>query len=162
MKPEKFTVSIDRALWWDRNMLLREIEKPELRGSMLRKALLLAMDSPHTQYCEDAPAMAMVNYLHRKQCEIDSPFTVVMKVRTVDGKEHKYTVCVGEMNFATKNLEDLVQELVRPESLKLVRGAAKELKFEEVALVTSYVEDDSLDEFDQEQHRAAAEARGCV
>lgn len=129
---------------------------------MLRKALLLAMDSSRTQYCEDAPAMAMVDYLHRKQCETDSPFTVVLKLRTVDGKEHKYTVRIGEMNFATKNLEDLVKELVHPQSVKLVRGAAKELKFEEVALVTSYVEDDSLDEFDQEQHRVAAEARGCL
>lgn len=154
-------LTIDNALWWDKQMLLKEMEKSEWRGSMCSKAVLKAMNSAYTTYCEDAPAMAMTDYLNKKQCDIDGPFKVVMKVRTTEGKGHMYSATITEMNFATKDMVDLLRELVRPTTLKLVRQAAKELKFEEVASVTAYVEDDSLDEFDQEQHRAAAEIRGC-
>ena len=159
MKSEEVTV--DNALWWDKQMLLKEMEKSEWRGSMCSKAVLNAMNSAYTTYCEDAPAIAMTDYLRKKQCDIDGPFKVLMKVRTTEGKGHMYSVTITEMNFATKDMVDLLRELVRPTTLKLVRQAAKELKFEEVASVTAYVEDDSLDEFDQEQHRAAAEIRGC-
>lgn len=154
-------ITIDNALWWDKQMLLKEMEKSEWRGSMCSKAVLNAMNSAYTMYCEDAPAMAMTDYLRKKQCDIDSPFKVVMKVRTTEGKGHMYSVTIGVMNFATKDMVDLLSELVRPTTLKMVRQAAKELEFKEVASVTAYVEDDSLDEFDQEQHRAAAEIRGC-
>lgn len=128
---------------------------------MCSRAVLQAMNSAYTMYCEDAPAMAMTKYLHDKQCDIEGPFKVVMKVRTTEGKGRMYCVTITEINFATKDMLDLLQELVRPTALKLVRQAAQELKFGEVEYVTAYVEDDSLDEFDQEQHRAAAEIRGC-
>lgn len=142
-------------------MLLKEMEKSEWRGSMCSRAVLNAMNSAYTMYCEDAPAMAMTKYLQDKQCDIECPFKVVMKVRTTEGKGRMYSITITEINFATKDMVDLLDDLVRPTALKLVIQAAKELKFEEVASVTSYVEDDSLDEFDQEQHRAAAEIRGC-
>lgn len=155
-------VTVDNALWWEKRMLLKEMEKSEWRGSMCSKAVLKAMNSPFTTYCEDAPSLAMIAYLREKQCEIDGTFKVVMKVRTKEGKGRMYSVTINEMNFATEDLLDLIREIVEPTAVKLVRGAAKEMKFEEVASVTAYVEDDSLDEFDQEQHRVAADARGCV
>lgn len=157
----KTEVTIDKALWWDKQMLLKEMEKSEWRGSMCSKAVLDAMNSVYTVYCEDAPALALTEYVHKKHCDINGPFKVVMKVRTKEGKGFMYSVQITEINFATKDMLDLVRELVHPTALKLVRQAAKELKFEDVALVTAYVEDDSLEEFDQEQHRAAAEIRGC-
>lgn len=160
MKSEEIT--IDSALWWDKQMLLKEMEKSEWRGSMCSKAVLKAMNSAYTMYCEDAPAMAMTDYLRKRQCDIEGPFKVVMKVRTTEGKGRMYSVTISEINFATKDMVDLLQHLVHPTAMKLVLQAAKELKFEEVASVTAYVEDDSLDEFDQEQHRVAAEARGCL
>lgn len=134
-------VTIDNALWWDKRMLLKEMEKSEWRGSMCTKAVLEAMNSPYTKYCEDAPSLAMTSYLQKKQCEIDGPFKVVMKVRTKEGKGRMYTVSIGEKNFATKDMLDLIRELVHPQALKLIKQAAKELKFEEVASVTAYVED---------------------
>lgn len=154
-------VTIDNALWWDKQMLLKEMEKSEWRGSMCSRAVLNAMNSAYTTYCEDAPAMAMTDYLCKKQCDIDGPFKAVMKVRTKEGKGFMYSVTITEINFATKDMVDLLQELVRPTALRMVRQAAKELKFEDIAYVTAYVVDDSLEEFDQEQHRAAAEIRGC-
>lgn len=154
-------ITIDNALWWDKQMLLKEMEKSEWRGSMCSRAVLNAMNSAYTMYCEDAPSMAMIDYLKKKQCDINGPFKVVMKVRTTEGKGRMYSVTITEINFATKDMLDLLQELVKPTAMKLVRQADKELKFGEVASVTAYVEDDSLDEFDQEQHRAAAEIRGC-
>ena len=155
-------VTIDNALWWDKQMLLKEMEKSEWRGSMCSKAVLNAMNSAYTMYCEDAPSLAMTDYLRKRQCDIEGPFKVVMKVRTTEGKGRMYSVTITEINFATKDMVDLLQELVYPTAMKLVRQAANELKFEEVASVTAYVEDYSLDEFDQEQHRVAAEARGCL
>lgn len=154
-------ITIDNALWWDKQMLLKEMEKSEWRGSMCSKAILNAMNSAYTMYCEDAPSLAMTDYLRKRQCDIEGPFKVVMKVRTTEGKGRMYSVTITEMNFATKDIVELLQHLVRPTAMKLIIQAAKELKFEEVASVTAYVEDDSLDEFDQEQHRVAAEARGC-
>lgn len=154
-------ITIDNALWWDKSMLLKEMEKSEWRGSMCSRAVLNAMNSAYTMYCEDAPSMAMTKYLHDKQCDIDGPFKVVMKVRTTEGKGRMYSVTITEMNFATKDMVELLQHLVHPTVLKLVKQAAQELRFDEVASVTAYVEDDSLDEFDKEQHRVAADARGC-
>ena len=113
-----------------------------------------------TYYC-DAPVDAMLEYLHDKHWEINGPFKVVMTVKTKKGEEHVYTVQIGEMNFATKDIDELRIHLVKPTALKLIRQAANELEFKKVISVTAYVEDDSLDEFDQEQHRAAAEIRGC-
>ena len=122
-------------------MLLKEMEKSEWRGSMCSKAVLDAMNSPYTMYCEDAPAMAMTDYLNKKQCDISGPFKVVMKVRTTEGKGFMYNVLISEINFATKDMVDLLRELVHPTALKLVMRAAKDLKFKDVASVTGYVED---------------------
>lgn len=122
-------------------MLLKEMENSKWRGSMCSKAVLNAMNSAYTMYCKDAPSMAMTDYLRKRQCDIDGPFKVVMKVRTTEGKGFMYNVLVSEINFATKDMVDLLQEIVHPTALKLVRRAAQELKFEEVASVTAYVED---------------------
>ena len=122
-------------------MLLKEMERSEWRGSMCSKAVLTAMNSAYTMYCEDAPSMAMIDYLRRKQCDINGPFKVMMKVRTTEGKGLMYSVLISEINFATKDMVDLIREIVHPTALKMVKQAAKELKFEEVASVTAYVED---------------------
>ena len=122
-------------------MLLKEMENSKWRGSMCSKAVLDAMNSAYTMYCDDAPAMAMIGYLHKKQCNIDGPFKVMMKVRTTEGKGFMYSVLISEINFATKDMVDLLRELVHPTALKMVKQAAKELKFEDVASVTAYVED---------------------
>ena len=140
MKTEEF--KIERALWWNKGMLLKEMEKSKWRGSMCSRAVLQAMNSLETMYCEDAPALAMTDYLHKKQCDIEGPFKVVMKVRTTEGKGRMYSVTITEINFATKDMVDLLQHLVHPTVLKLIIQAAKELKFEEVASVTAYVVED--------------------
>lgn len=133
-------VTIDNALWWDKLMLLKEMEKSEWRGSMCSKEVLNAMNSAYTMYCEDAPSMAIMKYLHDKQCDIEGPFKVVMKVRTTEGKGRMYSITITEINFATKDMVDLIRDLVHPTAIKLVRKASQELKFEEVASVTAYVE----------------------
>lgn len=154
-------VTVYNALWWDKQMLLKEMEKSEWRGSMCSKAVLNAMNNVETTYCKDAPSLAMTEYLHKKNCDIDGPFKVVMKVMTKDGKGFMYSVSISEINSSSKDIVDMVRELVQPTALKLVRQAANELKFEDVKSVTAYVDDGRLDEFDQEQHRVAADARGC-
>lgn len=154
-------VTVDNALWWDKGMLLKEMEKSKWRGSMCSKAVLNAMHSVYTTYCEDAPSLAMTEYLNKKNCDIDGPFKVVMKVRSKDGKGFMYSVSINESNSETKDIVELIRELVQPTALTLVTQAANELNFEDVKSVTAYVDDGRLDEFDQEQHRVAANARGC-
>ena len=94
-----------------------------------------------TMYYCDAPEAAMLEYLHDKHWEINCPFKVVMTVKTKKGEEHVYTVQIGEMNFATKDLDELRIHIVQPTALKLIRQAANELEFNKVISVTSYVEE---------------------
>lgn len=137
----KNEVTIERALWWNKAMLLREMEKSGWSGGMCGEAILEAMNRLETMYCEDAPALAMTSFLKEKQCDIRGPFTVYMKVKTKQGKGYIFNVSIGEINFATKDMVDFQRELVRPTSFKLVRQAAKELKFEDVLSVTAYVDE---------------------
>ena len=140
MKSSEFTVA--DALWWDRKMLIADITKANLRGSpWFAKWALKALDDPLMPYYCDAPLLAVTEYLHDKHCEIDGPFKIVMTVKTIDGDKRVYTVQIGEMNFATKDFQDVLDEIGRPTALKLVREAAKELKFEEVISVSAYVEE---------------------
>ena len=99
MKTEE--IAIGNALWWDKRMLISEITKPDLqRGPLCAACVLKALEDPTTNYYSDAPILAMTEYLHDKQCDIDGPFNVVMKVRTTEGKGRMYRVTINEINFA--------------------------------------------------------------
>lgn len=140
MKTEEITIG--NALWWDKRMLISEITKPDLqRGPLCAACVLKALEDPTTNYYSDAPLLAITEYLHDKQCDIDGPFKVVMKVRTIEGKGFMYNVLISEINFATKDMVDLQCHLARPTALKLIRQAAQELKFEEIEYVSAYVEE---------------------
>lgn len=139
MKTKEFT--IDNAFWWGPNMLVLSKRKHHAGcKSWCTRIPLEGLESTATYYCE-APAEAMTEYLHKKQCDIDGPFNVVMTVKTKKGDVHVYTVQIGELNFATKDLDELYTHLVQPTALKLLREAAKELEFKKVISVTSYVEE---------------------
>lgn len=139
MKTKEFT--IDNAFWWAPNMLVPEIRKHHAGcKSWCCRIPLEGQELTTTYYCE-APAEAMTEYLHKKQCDINGPFKVVMTVKTKKGEEHVYTVQIGEMNFATKGWDELHTHLIQPTVLKLLRHAANELGFKKVISVTAYVEE---------------------
>ena len=149
------------ALSWDKLVLLKELSDPEnLRGLNL-KWVMQKINDPYTVYYSDAPKVAIMEYLVAKHCILKTPFKAVLKVKTKDGKAYMYTREVTEMNFGSEELEDLIIGLVNPMASSLIGAARRDVKFENVAQVSAYVEDDSLEEFDQEQHRVAADARGC-
>ena len=140
MKTKEFTV--DKAFWWAPNMLVAEKRKHHAGcKSWCTRVPLKAEDVLTTTYYCEAPAEAMTEYLNKKQCDIDGPFKVVMTVKTKNGENHVYNVQIGEMNFATKDLDELHTHLVQPTVLKLIRQAANELGFKKVISVTSYVEE---------------------
>lgn len=140
MKTSEFTV--DKAFWWAPGMLVAEkIKHKSHKQCWITLAPLNAQDVLTTTYYCEAPADAMTEYLQKKQCDIDGPFNVVMTVKTKKGEEHVYTVQIGEMNFATKDLDELHTHLIQPTVLKLLREAANELEFKNVVSVTSYVEE---------------------
>lgn len=140
MKSSEFTV--DKAFWWAPNMLVAEKPEHHAHGQVwCSKIPLKDKDVLTTTYYCEAPTEAMTEYLNKKQCDIDGPFKVVMTVKTKKGEEHVYNVQIGEMNFATKDLDELQTHLVNPTVLKLMRQAGNELKFNEVVSVTAYVED---------------------
>lgn len=139
MKTKEFTV--DKAFWWANGMFVAEKRKHHAGcKSWCTRIPLEGMELTTTYYCE-APAEAMTEYLHKKQCDINGPFNVVMTVKTKKGEEHVYTVQIGEMNFSTKDLDELRIHLVQPTALKLIRQASNELEFKKVISVTSYVEE---------------------
>ena len=140
MKTKEFT--IDNAFWWAPNMFVLEKRKHHSGcKSWCTRVTLKAEDVLTTTYYCEAPAEAMTEYLHKKQCDIDGPFNVVMTVKTKKGEEHVYTVQIGEMNFSTKDLDELHTHLIQPTVLKLLRQAADELEFNKVISVTAYVEE---------------------
>ncbi len=140
-------VTLDKAFWWAKGMFVAEKRKHHAGcKSWCTKVPLKAEDVSTTYYYYDAPAIAMLEYLRNKHFEINGPFTVVMTVKTVDGESHVYNVSIGEINFATKELDGLYDDLVKPTALKLIKAAADELEFKKVISVTTYVEDDSLEE----------------
>lgn len=139
MKTKEFTV--DKAFWWAPNLMVAEKRKHHAGCKSWCFKIPLEKDELTTTYYCDAPAFAMTEYLHKKQCDINSPFKVVMTVKTKKGEEHVYTVQIGEMNFATKDLDELYTHLVQPTVLKLIRQAGNELEFDEVVSVTAYVEE---------------------
>ena len=140
MKTKEFT--IEKAFWWANGLFVAEKRKHHAGcRSWCTIVPLEAQDVLTTPYYYDAPAEAMTEYLNKKQCDINGPFKVVMTVKTKKGEEHVYTVKIGEMNFATKDLDDLTYELVHPTALKLVKQAANELEFKKVISVTAYVEE---------------------
>lgn len=135
-------VTVDKAFWWAPGMLVAEkIKHKSHKQCWITLSPLNAQDVLTTTYYWDATKLAMAQYLHNKHWEIDGPFKVVMTVKTKKGEEHVYTVQIGEMNFATKELEELMTHIVRPTALKLIRQAANELEFKNVVSVTSYVEE---------------------
>jgi hypothetical protein len=140
MKTKEFTV--DKAFWWAPN--LRVAEKPGCK-SWCTRIPLEGQELTTTYYC-DAPVEAMTEYLNKKQCDINGPFKVVMTVKTKNGEEHVYNVQIGEMNFATKDLDELHTHLVQPTVLTLVRQAGNELEFNKVVSVTAYVEEGDTSE----------------
>jgi len=135
-------ITVDKAFWWAPNLLVAENPKHhEGYKSWCTRVPLEGQELTTTYYCE-APAEAMTEYLNKKQCDIDGPFKVVMTVKTKNGENHVYNIQIGEMNFATKDLDELHTHLVQPTVLKLIRQAGNELEFKKVISVTAYVEDD--------------------
>lgn len=139
MKTKEFTV--EKAFWWANGMLVAEKAKHHAGCKSWCVKIPLEKDVLTTTYYEDAPISAMTEYFDKKQCEIDGPFNVVMTVNTKKGEKHVYTVQIGEMNFATKDLVELQTHLVHPTVLKLMRQASNQLEFKKVISVTSYVEE---------------------
>jgi len=139
MKTKGFTV--DNAFWWSPNLLVAEKPKHHAEcKSWCFKIPLEGQELTTTYYC-DAPESAILEYLHDKHWEINGPFKVVMTVKTKNGEEHVYNVQIGEMNFATKDLDELRTHLVHPTVLTLIRHAGNELEFDKVVSVTAYVEE---------------------
>lgn len=138
MKTEDYT--LERAIYWDKGLLVKELVMSEWKDSMFSKAMFTVVESLETTYCRNAPEMAMTEYILRQQCDIRNPFTVYMNVKTKDGKEHIFNVSISELNFVTKDIVDLQRDIVTPTSFSLVWQASKEIKFNEVKSVTAYVE----------------------
>lgn len=140
-KPFEQVITIEKAFFWAPGMLVSDDKTPGLRGKSWYTLVPLKGQELTTTYYYEAPEEAMLEYLHDKQWEINGPFNVVMTVKTKKGEEHVYTVQIGEMNFATKDIDDIRNSLVIPTALKLVREAANELRFNDVLSVTAYVEE---------------------
>lgn len=140
MKLSEFT--IEKAFFWAPGMLVSDDKTPGLRGKSWYTIVPLKPEDALTKsYYYEAPEEAMLDYLLHKQLEIDSPFNVIMMVKTKNGKNHIYTDTIGEINFATKDIDDIRDSLVIPTALKLVRKAANDLKFKDVLSVTACVEE---------------------
>lgn len=134
-------ITMNTAFAWDKQLLIAKMAKNEANG-ILRGDVNLSqvLNNPYTAYFSDAPRNALTVYFKEHQCDIRGPFTVYMKVKTKQGKGYIYNVSIEEMNFATKDIVDLIKEVAIPQSIKLIREAAKEIPFADVVEVTSYVE----------------------
>lgn len=140
MKSSEFT--IEKAFFWAPGMLVSDDKTHGMRGKSWYTIVPLKPEDVLTKsYYYEAPEEAMLDYLLHKQLEIDSPFNVIMMVKTKNGKNHIYTDTIGEINFATKDIDDIRDSLVIPTALKLIRKAANDLKFKDVLSVTACVEE---------------------
>lgn len=134
-------ITMKEAFAWDKQLLITKMAKNEANG-ILRGDVNLSqvLNNPYTAYFSDAPRNALTVFFKEYQCDIRGPFTVYMKVKTKQGKGYIFNVSIVEINFATKDIVDLIKEVAIPQSIKLVREAAKEIPFADVAEVTAYVE----------------------
>lgn len=129
------------ALAWDKLVLLKELSDPENLQGLDLKWVLQKMNDPYTVYYSDVPKVALMEYLVAKNCVIRTPFKIVLKVRTKSGKGYMYSRAVIEPNFGSEDLVDLIKELVNPMASAMIAQARRDVKIEEVASVSSYVED---------------------
>jgi len=134
-------ITMKEAFAWDKQLLIAKMAKNEANG-ILRGDVNISqvLNNPCTAYFSDAPRNALTVFFKEYQCDIRGPFTVYMKVKTKQGKGYIFNVSIVEMNFATKDIVDLIKEVAIPQSIKLVREAAREIPFADVVEVTSYVE----------------------
>ena len=134
-------ITMKEAFAWDKQLLIAKMAKNEANG-ILRGDVNLSqvLNNPYTAYFSDAPRNALTVFFKENQCDIRGPFTVYMKVKTKQGKGYIFNVSICEMNFATKDIVDLIKEVAIPQSIKLVKEASKEIPFADVVEVTSYVE----------------------
>jgi hypothetical protein len=134
-------ITMKEAFAWDKQLLIAKMAKNEANGILRGDVnLLQVLNNPYTAYFSDAPRNALTVFFKEYQCDIRGPFTVYMKVKTKQGKGYIFNVSIVEMNFATKDIVDLIKEVAIPQSIKLVREAAREIPFADVVEVTSYVE----------------------
>lgn len=129
------------ALAWDKLVLLKELSDPENLQGLDLKWVMQKMNDPYTVYYSDAPKIALMEYIVAKNCVICTPFKVIIKVRTKSGKCYMYSRATIEPNFESGDLVDLIQWMVNPMASSLIAEARRKVKFEEVASVSSYVED---------------------
>lgn len=134
-------ITMKTAFAWDKQLLISKIAKNKDNGILCSEVnLSQVLSNPYTAYFSDAPRNALTVFFKEYQCDIRSPFTVYMKVKTKQGKGYIFNVSICEMNFATKDIVDLIKEVAIPQSIKIVKEAAKEIPFADVVEVTSYVE----------------------
>ena len=129
------------ALAWDKLVLLKELSDPENLKGLDIKWVLRKMNDPFTVYYSDAPSLALMEYIVAKNCVIRTPFKIVLKVRTKSGKGYMYSRALIEPNFETDDLVELIKELVNPMAAAMIAQARQDVKLEEVASVSSYIED---------------------
>ena len=130
------------ALAWDKLVLLKELSDPENLKGLNIKWVLQKINDPYTVYYSDVPKVALMEYLTTKHCILRTPFKVVLKVKTKNGKGYMYSRDVVDMNFESEDLEDLIIELVNPVSCSLIAQARRQVNLEEVASVSAYVVED--------------------
>jgi hypothetical protein len=129
------------ALAWDKLVLLKELSDPENLKGLDIKWVLRKMNDPFTVYYSDAPSLALMEYIVEKNCVIRTPFKIVLKVRTKSGKGYMYSRALIEPNFETDDLVDLIKQLVSPMTSRMIAEARRDVKLEDVASVSAYVED---------------------
>lgn len=139
MKTKERTAA--NALSWDKLVLLKELSDPENLQGLDLKWVFNKMNDPYTVYYSDAPKVALMEYLVAKNCVIHTPFKAVIKVKTKQGKCYMYSRAVIEANFGTEDLVELIKDLVNPMSSSLIAQARREVRLDDVASVSSYVED---------------------
>jgi len=139
MKTKERTAA--NALAWDKLVLLKELLDPDNLQDLDLKWVLQKMNDPYTVYYSDAPKVALMEYIVAKNCVIRTPFKIVLKVRTKSGKGYMYSRALIEPNFETDDLVDLIKQLVSPMTAAMIAEARKHINLEDVASVSSYVED---------------------
>ena len=139
MKTKEHTAA--NALAWDKLVLLKELSDPDNLQDLDLKWVLQKLNDPFTVYYSDAPSLALMEYIVAKNCVIRTPFKIVLKVRTKSGKGYMYSHAVIEPNFESDDLVDLIKWMVNPMSARMIAQARQDVKLEEVASVSSYIED---------------------
>lgn len=139
MKTKERTAA--NALAWDKLVLLKELSDPDNLQDLDLKWVLQKMNDPFTVYYSDAPKIALMEYIVAKNCVIRTPFKVVIKVRTKSGKGYMYSRAVIEPNVESDDLVDLIKWLVNPMASSMIAEARRDVKLEDVASVSAYVED---------------------